>query len=114
MNNQVGIFFYVNVQFLVHSCDLEHAESYGEFLIYPKSHFEIWERYHAKRYVVDFDFYPRGRMAYNKAEGTFHILYDRCIEKAIQTLASSGYGENIVLGLDEHYQCHRCNLNYVK
>lgn len=56
--NQVSLFFYVNGQFLIHGCDLADAENYGDFLIYPDSHFEIWEKYYAKRYPVDFDFFP--------------------------------------------------------
>ena len=111
--NQVCLFFYVNGQFLVHGCELELAEEYGEFLIYPKSHFEIWEKIHSKQYSVDFDYYPRGRVAYNKDNRKFHILYDPCIEKVIHVLAEQGYGEKVVFGLDEHYQCHRCNEMYV-
>lgn len=111
--NQVSLFFYVNGQFLIHGCDLADAENYGDFLIYPDSHFEIWEKYYAKRHPVDFDFFPRGRVAYNKNTQVFQILYDRCIDGEIQKFTEDSYTENVSLGYDEHYQCHRCNENYV-
>lgn len=111
--NQVCLFFYVNGQFLIHGCSLSEAENYGDFLVYPDSHFEIWDKHYAKRYPVDFDFYPRGRVAYRKSTQTFQILYDRCIEKEMQKFAAEHYDGNVTFGLDEHYQCHRCNKDYV-
>ena len=111
--NKVCVFFYVNGQFLIHGCELKDAEVYGDFLIYPKSHFEIWERRYAKRYQVDFDYYPRGRVAYHTKEKRFHILYDQCVEKVIHALAEQIYDEEVLFGLDEHYQCHRCNKEYL-
>lgn len=102
-----------NGQFLIHGCDLADAENYGDFLIYPSSHFEVWEKHYAKRYPVDFDFFSRGRVAYNKNTQVFQILYDRCIDSEVRSFAESRYNGNVSLGYDEHYQCHRCNKNYV-
>ena len=113
MKNQVCLFFYVNGQFLIHGCDLAEAESYGDFLIYPGSHFEIWDRYYAGRYHVDYDFFPRGRVAYSKSRQTFQILSDRCIAAEVQRFAREHYDRPFTLGLDEHYQCRRCNKEYV-
>ena len=111
--NQVCLFFHVNGQFLIHGCDLSEAESYGDFLIYPGSHFEIWEKHYAEKHSVEFDFFPRGRVAYNRNKQEFQILYDRCIESEIHEFAGSRYSGKISLGYDEHYQCHRCNKDYV-
>ena len=110
--NQVCLFFYVNGQFLIHGCALADAERYGDFLVYPESHFALWEKYYSKRYRVDFDFFPRGRVAYRQSDQTFQILYDRCIGEAIHTLTSS-YDGTVSLGFDEHYQCRKCNKDYV-
>jgi len=112
-NNQVCLFFYVKGQFLIHGCSLESAESYGDFLIYPEGHFDVWEKHYARKYRVDYDYFPRGRVAYNKQSKTFQILYDRCIEKEVQSFAKENYPESATLGCDEHYQCHRCNRNYI-
>lgn len=111
--NRVCIFFYVNGQFLIHGCELADAENYGDFLICPHSHFEIWEKYYAQKYSVDFDFFPRGRVAYHKDRQVFQILYDRCIDREVREFAATDYPPDTMLGHDEHYQCHRCNQNYV-
>ena len=111
--NQVCLFFYVNGEFLIHGLNLEDAENYGDFLIYPESHFDIWERHYEKHYGVDYDYFPRGRVAYRKTDKTFLIFYDKCLDSEILTLVDAYRGANISLGYDEHYQCHKCNQNYV-
>ena len=110
--NSVGLFFYVQGEFLIHGCSLEEAENYGDFLIYPDSHFEIWGKHYEEQYGVDFDFFPRGRVAYCKSEKKFWLYYDTCIGEDIQILIDSYYDGEISLVYDEHYQCHRCNLTY--
>lgn len=37
----VNIFFKVNNEFLIHKCENDQADKYGDFLNYPKSHMEI-------------------------------------------------------------------------
>ena len=109
----VGIFFVVNNRLLLHSCSLEEAEKYGDFLNYPKSHMDIWEEFYYKKYRVDFDFYPRGRIIYNIKEQTYYIYYDKCIEKDIENLGIIPENQNVKLQKDFHYQCHKCNPNYI-
>ena len=113
LRGDVGLFFYVNGQFLIHSCPLKDAENYGDFLIYPESHFEIWDRHYEKKYRVDFDFFPRGRVVYLKNDNQYLIYYDRCIGDNISFLNDTYYDGSAVLDFDEHYQCHICNRNYV-
>ena len=113
MQNHVCLFFYVKGEFLIHSCDLSKAEPYGDFLVFPDSHFEIWEKHYARRYPVDFDYFPRGRVAYRKNDQTFLIHYDHCLDPVIHKLVEAHYTENIILGYDEHYQCHKCNPTYI-
>ena len=108
----VCLFFYVNGRFLLHSCPLEDAEHYGDYLIYPKSHYEIWSEHYEKRYHGDFDFYPRGRITYRKSDQTYRIYYDRCIGDEIFILIDAYYGGNVMPEYDEHYQCHQCNQDY--
>ncbi|MDO4731880.1 MAG: hypothetical protein Q4B14_07180 [Clostridia bacterium] len=110
--NQVCLFFYVQGRFLIHGCDLKEAEAYGDFLVYPDSHFEIWDRFYYDTYGVDFDYFPRGRVAYNKAEKKYYLYYDTCIENKVQSLIDSYDSGDVLLKYDEHYQCSKCNLNY--
>lgn len=113
MMNKVGLFFYVNGDFLFHGCKLDDAEHYGEFLIYSESHYDIWEKYYEGLYKVDFDYYPRGRVVYNRKENVYIIYYDQCIEREIENIKLKYEGKKVVLALDEHYQCYICNQYYV-
>jgi len=113
MESRVGLFFYIHGRFFVHSCPLHEAEEYGDFLIYPKSHDQIWRRYYAAGYRVDFDYFPRGRFAYRKSDGVSRIFYDRCIGDEIHFIADAYTDGNAEFLLDEHYQCHFCNRDYV-
>ena len=110
--NSVCLFFYVQGKFLIHGCSLEEAENYGDFLIYPDSHFEIWEKHYEEQYGVDFDFFPRGRVVYCKSEKRFWLYYDNCVGEDIKILSDTYYDAAVSLVYDEHYQCHRCNLTY--
>lgn len=112
-NKYAGLFYYIDDIILIHCCALDKAEDSGEFLNLPKSHYEIWEKYYAAEYHVDFDYYPRGRVVYRKADQAFLIYYDRCLKNIIQRLAYQFEGQKAEYHLDEHYQCHMCNRNYV-
>lgn len=109
----VGIFFVVNNQVLLHTCKLAEAEKYGDFLNYPKSHMEIWDMYYYKKYGVDFDYYPRGRIIYNLKEEIYYIYYDECLKNDIKNLGIIPQNSNVKLLKDFHYKCHKCNKNYV-
>lgn len=76
IDNQVGLFFIVQNDLLLHSCMLDEGESYGDFLNYPLSHDKVWQEYYQKKYHVDFDYYPRGRIIYNKREQRYVLYYD--------------------------------------
>ncbi|MDO4488151.1 MAG: hypothetical protein Q4B67_03590 [Eubacteriales bacterium] len=114
--NDVGLFFYVKGRLLFHGCSLSEAEKYGNNLIYPGGHFDIWERNYYKKYHVDYDYYPRGRVVYRIKDETFVVYGDRCIDKELREFFN-GYAQNnpehrYVFEHDEHYQCHSCNRDY--
>ncbi len=110
---EVGLFFYVNGRFLFHGCELDEAENYGDFLVYPDSHFEVWNRHYSKNRGVDFDYFPRGRVAFRKSDETFLIYCDRCIKDKMLPLIEEYEGEKVEIVHDEHYQCHECNEDYI-
>lgn len=113
-DNQVGIFFIVRNELLLHSCELAEGETYGNFLNYPLSHDKIWREQYQKKYHVDFDYYPRGRIIYNKAEQRYILYYDGCIENETKEMQSRFSGSTCQISRDEHYQCHKCNVGYVR
>ena len=110
----VGIFFVVNHQVLLHKCELAEAEKYGDFLNYPESHMEIWDKYYCKKYRVDFDYYPRGRIIYNLKEKIYYIYYDKCLKEELKKLGIIPQNTKVKLLTDYHYKCHTCNKNYVE
>lgn len=84
----VNIFFVIKGKLIKHECENEIAQKYGDFLNYPYSHMQIWDKHHYKKYHVDFDYFPRGRVIYN-------------------------IKENYKICTDYHYKCHNCNKNYI-
>ena len=112
---QVGLFFCIDGRFAFSGCSISKAENYGDFLIYPESHYDVWEHY---KYLNDsntipYDYYPRGRIVYRKSDDTFIIYYDKCVENEIGRIASYYDGYAVRCELDEHYCCHKCNPDYV-
>lgn len=114
-NTSIGpaLFFYVNGELLFHGCSLDEGEPYGNFINYPFGHFDIWNTNYHRKYRVDFDFYPRGRVVYRKTDDTYLIYYDKCIKQFIGLVTEKYIGKNIETRYDEHYQCRKCNKNYV-
>ena len=127
----VSLFFVVNGKFLIHSCKKENGEKYGDFINYPQSHNEVWDKYYYKKYHVDFDYFPRGRVMVDPEydlDGNFEeysciVFLDKCINNdvckemivnyynlglpSIHRVKWSMLGERA--GID-HYQCHSCKL----
>ncbi|NLO08605.1 MAG: hypothetical protein GX129_01890 [Clostridiales bacterium] len=113
LDNQVGLFFVVHDEFLLHSCILDEAEPYGDFLNYPLSHDKVWSKYYLKKYHVDFDYFPRGRIVYNKVKDSYILYYDECIEDEVNEIKRLFLDKECIIAIDEHYQCHNCNTGYV-
>lgn len=114
LNNQVGLFFIVRGEILLHCCKIEEAEPYGNFLNYPHSHDKIWREHYQRKFGVDFDYFPRGRIVYNKAKQQNTLYYDGCIEDEVKEMLSRFSEGNCIISRDEHYQCHKCCAGYVR
>lgn len=115
---EVGLFFFPEGNFSFAGCKLSEAETYGDFLIFPESHLDVWNKYKYLKYKnlkqeLDYDYYPRGRIVYRKSDETFIIYYDKCVDKEINRIARDYSNYNVILELDEHYCCHICNPDYV-
>ncbi len=108
----VSLFFVVNGKFLIHSCKKEAGEKYGNFINYPESHMEIWDKYYYKKYHVDFDYFPRGRVVYNIEADKYYLYHDKCIKDVSSLIPLEDKGK-VEIREDFHYQCHKCNKYYV-
>ena len=108
----VNIFFVIKGKLIKHECENEIAQKYGDFLNYPYSHMQIWDKYYYKKYHVDFDYFPRGRVIYNIKEKSYYIYHDKCIEN-LEEILKQYQKENYKICTDYHYKCHNCNKNYI-
>jgi len=113
LDNQIGLFFIVRSKLLLHNCKLAEGEPYGDFLNYPISHDKVWREQYQEKYYVDFDYYPRGRIVYNKAKQHYILYYDGCVENEVREMQSRFLANTCQISRDEHYQCHKCNAGYV-
>ena len=43
----------------------------------------------------------------------YYIYYDKCLEKNIKNLGIIPENQDVKLLKDYHYQCHKCNKNYI-
>ena len=108
------LFFFINNRFIIYSANVQNSQNYGDFLVYPKSHFEIWQNKLKQKYRFDFDYYPRERVSYNKVTDTYNVLYDKCIENKMPYFINTYFkSKKVMLILDEHYTCHMCNDHYI-
>ena len=113
---KVGIVYLVRGDLLIDSTPLAQAGRYGDFAIHEPSHIDYWaELVHSGRVPrVEYEEFPRGRVAYYEKSGKFMLLADNCI------LGRRGAVDKILLALniplkdaktgrDSHYRClHRC------
>lgn len=112
----IGLFFYVEGKLLAYKVALEDAEVYGDFLTSPVSHDTVWHKGVGLNRPVDFDYFPRGRVVYNKKQEKYIVYIDRCLdtpEHIAEILKAFGLVDcQQTIAFDEHYQCHRCNKEY--
>ena len=113
LDGVIGLFFVVNGKLLLHTCHLDDGEPYGDFINYPESHDAIWQRKYAHSYGVDFDYFPRGRIIYNRIENVYLLYHDPCVASEAEYLHGRYLQGICIIELDEHYQCHKCNKHYV-
>ena len=113
LNGFIGLFFVANGELLLHICALPNGEPYGDFINYPESHDTVWQREYYLKYRVDYDFFPRGRIIYNSMTGVYLLYHDSCAAAEAEALRGRYPERKCVVSLDEHYQCHKCNSDYI-
>ena len=124
---EVGIIYFINGELYIDGTPVREAEHYGEFLIHSKDHYTYWEEelsssrspIHLLAKNKDYDYYPRGRVVYNTVGDRIFVYLDRCIindEESVKKILSMMHlpkTKSEISG-DEHYQCAKCNRNYVE
>lgn len=108
----VGIFFLSPDGVILHLSPVEHGERCGDFINYPHSHDEVWEKNYSRIYQVDFDFFPRGRIVYHEPAMEYWVYYDDCATPVPHVLPFYFKDAKVKMRRDEHYQCLWCNPDY--
>lgn len=84
------------------------------------THYQYWkslQTYLPELKMIDYDYYPRGRVVYNTNDNKYYLYADKCILSNKDYLHSvfdelGLRSSQVIIGDDEHYQCHECNLHY--
>lgn len=116
----IGIFFIVNGELIVDAVQLEHGEEYGN-AIQHGGHYEFWENLEPKTKSERifkrraYDAFPRGRVIFDVRQGRPVIYVDRCIkdERSLALLKHAFQLSGFDVRTDEHYQCARCNQDFI-
>jgi hypothetical protein len=118
---RVGIFYVIGMDVYIESAPMIEGEDLGDFTTYPNGHIE-YRPVLTKRLklssCLSYDFYPRGRVSYAKAQDKYMLYLDRCLVKNRQTIRLIKKelclsNQRVELSTDEHYQCSICNPHYV-
>ena len=122
---QVGIFYVIEGKFLSDTTPTKEAEDYGDFKTHVNGHYKVWAL--LKRFVfpkykdLDYDYFPRGRVVYNKVQDKYSIYVDKCVMKDKKMVPKIKKEFNlphnkreVIVQFDYHYQCKNCNPKYVE
>jgi hypothetical protein len=112
----VGIIFLVGKTLLIDRTPVSDGEMYSDFRIHGRGHDIYWETLKESGLVPqdsEYDYYPRGRVAYNTKTEKYSLFLDRCILKNKSVMKKIMSELNLPMrstrtDTDSHYQCFRC------
>ena len=111
----VGIIYLVGDRLWIETTPVAQAMNVGDYAFHEHDHQGYW-RLLVKAGVVpnsEYERYPRGRVSYNKKNGIFTFLADRCIlreKKLVNAILSLMHvpARGTETGTDSLYRCVRC------
>ena len=124
MNCLVGPFFYIQGKIYADGCEIDKANQNlaGKF-DGPGNHKKLYYsnirgKLKLAAAMHPYEYWPRGRVVYNRDKDAFEISLDACIKdkesiKAKIVKAFHLEGKTVEWGLDGHYLCHRCNPDFI-
>lgn len=118
---EVGIFFFVNSVVISEKAKLDRALS-NELFIEHGEHYSFWLEYepqtdagrHFKSHA--YDYFPRGRVVFDRKRSVFYLYVDRCLSKECIIGLTHHFGlpqGQVKMRRDEHYQCINCSRCYI-
>lgn len=121
LDTKVGMFWCVGESIIGEAVSLSLAEPYGDALQHG-GHYDFWRGLKpqtiAERQLKShaYDFYPRGRVVYFQSRQQFRLYVDGCanIENREAIFLFFGLvGVPVEVEMDAHYQCARCNRQFL-
>lgn len=112
--NQIGLFFYIEEKVCMKTYELQEGRQQGIFLIPPEGHDRIWRELY-KDGDKNYDFWARGRVAYNTNSKRYNIYHDACMTQSQLNEVREAFGidEKKVRYLeDAYYTCHVCSKKF--
>lgn len=109
--SQIGVFFYTEDEIISYTYEIKQGTQQGVFFNPPEGHDRVWRKEYEKGEAKGFDFWPRGRVAYNTNSKQFIIYHDKCIKKSELELVRIKFGikeEEVRYVEDQYYACHEC------
>lgn len=106
-SNMLAVFWYVNGEFIGPEDTLrgDSVVAYGDNLQIDKDHFLEWDKYGDP--LLEYDYYPRGRVLFNSKIHKFIVVADPkiCNNASIREQLIDYYGLPIstIFETDEHY-----------
>jgi hypothetical protein len=106
----------VEGRLLFDSTPVHEAEDYAHFKIHPASHIDHWSKLQNAGTVpgdIEYENFPRGRVAFDQRSGQFSVCADKCIlknprlVKKIMTALALPV-DKTECDTDSHYRCYKC------
>ena len=79
---QIGLFFVTPEQVLMTAYDRQAGQRQGGFMTPPEGHDRVWRERYEESYGKAYDFFPRGRVAYNTTMRHYVMYHDKCLKEA--------------------------------
>lgn len=119
--SNVGIFFLVNQTIISDKVEIAMANS-NEMFAEHGEHYNYWNTFKPtdkdeflfKSHA--YDYYPRGRVVFDRVRGFYYLYVDKCIPAELVSKISDHFELKqtaLKLKLDQHYQCHLCNRLFI-
>lgn len=118
LSPEVGPFYVIDGVVFNDTDSLRKVSGVNGMFDSDNTHYDFWkllQRIYPEYRRIDYDYYPRGRVVYNKNKDEYRIFIDKCItSKNIKEIISELNlpWNKVVTDYDEHYQCHSCNPDY--
>ena len=116
-NEKVGPFFWIQGKLIAYPDSIEDGLELCPGKVDGKAgHYTEYQKL-PQRFEHDYDYWPRGRVVFDKTKNRAIVYLDRCIksDEDVHKAIVQAYAldpQRTSWRLEGHYQCHCCNKGY--